>query len=184
MIESCYWREELRAEIRWLRANQKFTRRSEKKVVLFERKLMLVAFQVRTLLDRPKVNDAVRAVKFQASEYPKIGKKPYTYIGSGWPDEHFDLNKPKDVLLSTWDVCNQLIHYYWMSTSSEAGRFTSVLVFSDYKRHTCAYEFDVGRLLSLFSAFGDERSAVHGSSFEWNEKKQDHVMVKARGPIS
>jgi hypothetical protein len=34
----------------------------------------------------------------------------------------------------------------------------------------------------LFSAFGDESSAVHGCRFVWNEKKQDYVMEDARGP--
>ncbi len=185
MIESGYWREELRAEIRWLRAKQKFNRWSEKRVVLFERKLMLVAFQIRTLLERPKVKDQFRAVKLHASEYPKIGNKPITLVGPGWPDDHFDLSNPKEVKLSVCDVCNQLIHYYWMTTAREGGRFTSVLVFSDYKRQNCAYEFEVSKLLNLFSAFGDERSAVHGwLSFVWNEKKQDYVIQEARGPSS
>jgi hypothetical protein len=49
VIESRYWREELKADIRWLRAKQKIKRWSEKQLVLYERKLMLVAFQIRTL---------------------------------------------------------------------------------------------------------------------------------------
>lgn len=180
MIESGYWREELRAEIRWLRAKQMFNRWSEKRVVLFERKLMLVAFQVRTLLDRPKSNDQARAVTFHASEYPKIGNKPFTIVGPGWPDDHFDLKNPGKVQLSVRDVCNQLIHYYWMTTAREGGRFTSVLVFSNYKRHICAYEFEVSKLLYLFSAFGDEHSAVHDCSFVWNKKMQDYVVKKRK----
>ncbi len=179
MIESSYWREELRTDIRWLRAKQRFKRWSEKHLVLYERKLMLVAFQIRALLERPKVNDRVRALKLQAVKYPKVGDKPFTVVGSGWPDERFDLSSPEDVQLSILDVCNQLIHYYWLSTASERSRFTSILVFSDYKRHTCAYEFELSSLIELFSAFGDEGSAVHGCRFLWNEKKRDYVMVDA-----
>ena len=184
MIESSYWREELRADIRWLRAKQKFKRWSEKQLVLYERKLMLVAFQLRTLLERPKVNDQVKALKLRAVKYPKNSGKPFTVVGPGWPDDHFDLTSPKEVQLSVWDVCNQLIHYYWMSTASEKGRFTSLLVFSDYKRHTCAYGFEVSSLIDLFSAFGAEDSAVSGCRFVWNEKKQDYRMEDARGPSS
>lgn len=183
MIESCYWREELKADIRWLRAKQRYKRWSEKQLVLFERKLMLVAFQIRTLLERPKVNDSVRALKLQAVSYPKVGDKPFTVVGPDWPDDHFDLSSPEAVQLAVWDVCNQLIHYYWMSTASEhRGKFTSVLVFSDYKRHTCAYEFEVSSLIDLFSVFSGEGSAVHGCRFVWNEKKQDYVMEDAPGP--
>ena len=182
MIESRFWRAELKSDIRWLRTKQRFKRWSEKQLVLFERKLMLVAFQVRTLLERPKVNDRVKGLKLQASTYPKVSDKPFV-VGLGWPEDHFDLESPKPVQLSIWDVCNQLIHYYWMSTFDEGkGRFTSVFVCSDYKRNTCLYEFEVSRLIDLFSAFSKEDSAVFGCDFVWNEKKQDYVMENARGP--
>lgn len=182
MIESRHWREELRADIRWLRAKQKYKRWSEKQLVLYERKLMLVAFQVRTLLEHPKVNDRAKSLKLQAVKYPKVCNKPFTVVGFGWPEDHFDLSSPEAVALPVWDVCNQLIHYYWMSTTSERSRFTSVFVFSDYKRHTCAYEFVVSGLIDLFSAFSDDGSAVHGCRFVWNEKKQDYVMEDAHEP--
>jgi hypothetical protein len=94
VIESEYWREELKADIRWLRVKQQFKRWTEKQVVLYERKLILVAFQVRTLLERPKVNDGTKTLKIQAVRYPKVGDKPFTLIRSGWPDDHFDLSSP------------------------------------------------------------------------------------------
>lgn len=144
---------------------------------------MLVAFQVRTLLDRRKVNDQVKALKIWAMEYPKIGDKPFTVVGAGWPDDHFDLSSPEAVELSVCYVCNQLIHYYWMSTCSKSGRFTSVFVFSDHKRLTCAYEFEVSRLVDLFSAFGEDASSVYSCRFAWNadDKKKDYVMAEGRG---
>jgi hypothetical protein len=182
VIESRYWREELKADIRWLRVKQRYKRLSEKQLVLYERKLMLVAFQIRTLLERPKVNDRVRELKLQVVRYPKIGDEPFTVVGPGWPDDHFDLSSPEEVDLSVWDVCNQLIHYYWMSTASEeTGRFTSILVFSDRKRQICAYEFKVSSLIDLFAAFSEEGSAVHKCRFVWNEKKRDYVMEDAGG---
>jgi hypothetical protein len=185
VIESRYWRGELKADIRWLRAKQRYKRWSEKQVVLYERRLMLVAFQVRSLLDRPKVNDKAKSLKLQAVSYPKVGGKPFTVIGPGWVDDHFDLSTPEQVQLSVWEVCNQFIHYYWMSTSSEErGKFTSVLVFSDYKRGTCAYEFQVAGLIDFFAAYSDEGSAVQGCRFVWNEKKRDYVMRCARGSDS
>lgn len=134
MIESRYWRNALRTDIAWLRTKQRYKRWSERQVVLYERKLMLVAFQVRTLLDRPKVNGRVRTMTLGALSYPKIGQKPFTVVGGGWLHEHFDVSSPTTVQLSVKDVCNQFIHYYWMSTASERQRFTSILVFSDFRR--------------------------------------------------
>jgi hypothetical protein len=182
VIESRYWREELKREVRELRTRQKFRHWSAKRVVLFERKLMLVAFQVRTLLDRPKVNDRVKALELQAVSYEKYSDEPLTLLRS-WPEEHFDLWSPQAVQLSVMDVCNQLIHHYWMSSDSrEKGTFTSVMLCSDYKRHTCMYDFNIYRLIELFSAFSDEDSTVRGCDFVWNDKKQDYVMQNARGP--
>jgi hypothetical protein len=183
LIESHYWRAELKADVRWLRAKRRFNRWTEKQVVLYERKLMHVAFEVRTLLEHARVNDKVRAARIPASEYPKVTDWPFTLLGRGWPEEHFDLESPKAVHMPAWDVCNQLIHHYWLSTFAVGVQeYTSVFVCSDYKRNTCMYEFEVSRLIGFFSAFGDDDSAVHGCDFVWDEKRQDYVMENARGP--
>lgn len=182
MIESRYWRAELRADLAWLRKHRTYGRWSEKQLVLFERKLMLVAFQIRSLLERPKVNDRARSSSMSVLRYKKIGTRPFTATGSGWPYERFDMENPESDVLSAPDVCNQLIHYYWMQTLSEGRAFTSMLVFSDYKRHKWAYEFGVEHLLSLFQVFGDESSCVVAAESLWDDKKQDFVVTKSWGP--
>lgn len=181
MIESYYWRAELRDDLIWLRRHRCYRRWSEKQLVLFERKLMLVAFQVRSLLERPKVSDRARSTGMPAMRYKKIGDRPFTATGSGWPHERFEMDKPEPVVLSALDVCNQLIHYYWMQTGSEGTAFASMLVFSDYMRHKWAYEIRVEDLLRLFRVFSDDSSAIVGMESEWNEKKQDYVVKKAWG---
>jgi hypothetical protein len=180
MIESTYWRQELRAELAWLKKHRQYRRWSEKQVVLYERRLMLVAFQTRSLLERPKVNDRARNTQMSVIRYKKIGLKPFTYVGSGFPEDRFDLANPESSGLGALDVCNQLIHYYWMQTWSEGTAFKGMLVFSDYMRHKWAYEFLVEDLLSLFSTFANDSSAVTEMSFHWNEKKQDYVARYAR----
>ncbi|KVN43882.1 hypothetical protein WJ64_28680 [Burkholderia ubonensis] len=92
------------------------------------------------------------------------------------------MSQPEPVVLSALEVCNQLIHYYWMETLSEGRAFASMLVFSDYKRHTWAYEIRIEDLLQLFSVFGDDSSAVVGTESKWDNKKQDYVVTKAWGP--
>ncbi|RLK55918.1 hypothetical protein BCL79_0290 [Stenotrophomonas rhizophila] len=180
MIESTYWRQELRAEVLWLKRHRKYRRWSEKQLVLYERRLMLVAFQVRSLLERSKVNDRARSVRLPAIRYKKIGIKPFTSLGAGFPEDRFDIANPETVDLSILDVCNQLIHYYWMQTWSEGTAFKGMLVFSDYMRHKWAYEFLIEDLIRIFSVVADESSAVTGISFEWNDKKQDYVTHYAR----
>jgi hypothetical protein len=182
MIESQYWRAELRDDLSWLRKHRTYTRWSEKQLVLFERKLMMVAFQIRSLLERPKVNDRARSTGMSVLRYKKVGDRPFTVTGSGWPIERFDMKRPEPANLSAIDVCNQLIHYYWMQTCSEEKAFASLLVFSDYMRHKWAYEFQVEDLLQFFCVFADDSSAIVGMESEWNEKKQDYVFRKSWGP--
>jgi hypothetical protein len=182
MIESRYWRAELRSELSWLKRQQSYRRWSEKQLVLYERKLMLVAFQVRSLLERPKVNDAARGTVVSVVRYKKVGTRPFTYTGSGWPEDRFDMNRPERVSLSAMDVCNQLIHYYWMQTWSEGKAFAGMLVFSDYMRHKWAYEFRIDDLLRLFQVFAQDSSVVISSESRWDEKKQDYVVIRATGP--
>lgn len=182
MIESSYWRAELRSDLKWLKSHRRYRRWSEKQQVLYERKIMLVAFQVRSLLERPKVNDIARMAKMPALSYKKIGDRPFTVVGAGWPHERFDMEHPQQATLTAVDVCNQIIHYYWMQTGSEGQTFASMLVFSDYGRHKAAYELKIANLLQLFDVFADESSAIIGAEFRWNGKKQDYVLAKAVGP--
>lgn len=181
MIESSYWRAELRTDLVWLRQHKTFRRWSEKQHVLFERRIMLVAFQVRSLLERPKINDRARTANMPVLRYRKVDSRPFTATGPGWPHERFDMENPVTDALSVLDVCNQLIHYYWMQTYTEGQAFESMLVFSDYKRHKCAYHLRIDDLLSLFRIFGDNSSAVVGAESTWDEKRQDYVQVRAWG---
>lgn len=180
MIESTYWRQELCAELAWLKKHRRYQRWSEKQLVLYERRLMLVAFQVRSLLERLKVNDRARNVRTVVTRYKKIGSKPFTFVGAGFPEDRFDIANPEPSELGILDVCNQLIHYYWMQTWSEGTAFKGMLVFSDFMRHKWAYEFLIEDLISLFSVFADHSSTVSELSLHWNEKKQDYVARYAR----
>lgn len=182
MIESRYWRSELRSDLAWLKRHQTYRRWSEKQAVLFERKLMLAAFQVRSLLERPKVNDFARNTKVPVLRHKKIGSRPFTVMGSGWPHERFDMANPEHSELAALDVCNQLIHYYWMQTYTEGRSFKGMLVFSDYARHKWAYDIQVDALLSLFGVFAEDASAVFGLESEWCDRRQDFRIVRALGP--
>lgn len=120
--------------------------------MLYERRLILVAFQVPSLLERLKLNDRARNPRMPVVRYKKMGsQQPFTYTGSGFSEDRFDLKNPGPSELSVVDVCNPLI--YWMQTWPEGG----------------AYGFCFENLLSLFSIFADDAPAVKGESFHWND---------------
>ncbi|MGN6026011.1 hypothetical protein ACP6NF_16590 [Alcaligenes faecalis] len=135
---------------------------------------MLAAFQVRSLLERQKVNDQARKESIQVVRFKKIGDRPFTVIGSGWPDESFAMDQPESAYLPVLDVCNQLIHHYWMQVFSEKKIFDAILVFSDYTRHKWAYQIRIEDIIQLFCVFCEDSSATTEAKFEWDEKKKDY----------
>jgi hypothetical protein len=166
MIESHFWRQELRADLTWLRRHQRFRRWSEKQQVLFERRLMIVAFQIRVLLERPKVSAKARNSQLKGRIYPKIGEDPVTLVNAVSLELHFDLDHPRPITLPIRELCNQLIHHYVMFALRGAGHFKVVAVFSDFKRNECLYEFDVGELLDLLQVFASDESASRGHTMQ------------------
>ena len=143
--------------------------------MLYERSLMLVAFQIRVLLERPKVDGKVRRSTIPAQFYRKVGKKPVTSLNASDFDEHFDVEHGIDIALPVRDVCNQLIHHYVLYALRGTGAFEAVIVFSDYKRHEGMYHIDILPLIELFALFAAESSHANHVRFTWNEKRQDYV---------
>ncbi len=182
MIESYYWRAELKSDLSWLRKKRKFQRWTEKQQVLYERKLMIVAFQVRSLLERPKVNDLARKTRLPVLRFKKMGVQPFTVTGTGWLEDRFDVEHPQEHSLSAVDVCNQLIHYYWMQTIAANKAFVLMNVFSDYRRHQWAYQIQIEELLEFFAFFSREQSSVTSLDTLWDEKKHDYVVIRSNGP--
>lgn len=121
----------------------------------------------------------IRLAELACRYYVKVGDRPFTATGAGWPEDRFDMEQPEPHTLSALDVCNQLIHYYWMQTITEGKAFASMLVFSDYQRRKWAYQIRIEDLLKLFGVFSEESSAITSLAFKWNDKKQDYILVKA-----
>jgi hypothetical protein len=175
MIESRFWRAELRGDIAWLRRHRRFKRWSEKQQVLFERRLMLAAFQIRALLDRPKVDGKIRRSAIPAQFYRRVGTQPVTLLNAIAFDEHYDTDNGTSITLPVRDVCNQLIHHYVLfAVGRGGGAFEILLVFSDYKRHIGMYQLDVSEVIELFALFASDASHANHVRMKWNEKIQDY----------
>lgn len=140
---------------------------------------MLAAFQIRVLLERPKVSARARRTTVSTRVYPKVGSKPVTVLNSVALDEHFDLANPEIVELPIRDLCNQLVHHYVLfALRGEQTRFEVVMVFSDYKRNVCLYELAVPDVLKAFAVFASEESAPYNDPeirFRWDDRRQDYV---------
>ena len=184
MIETLYWHPELRKDIHWLKEKQYYKRWSEKQMVLYERKIMLVAFQIRSLLERPKVTKEYALKRLEVIKYDKVGSASLTRLDYEY-SEIFDIENPTVESLSAPQLCNQIIHYYLMfAQSNESKQFTNLLVVSDYKRNQCLFDVNISQLLEFFSHFAKDRSRfgygkdVNAVQYVWNEKKSDYELVE------
>ena len=130
MIESRFWRQALRTDLTWLRLKRRFKRWTEEQQVLYERRLMLVGFQVRSLLERPKVSWEYATQRLSVTRFEKLGTRPFTKLDLLDIERHFDLEHPTEELLTAPQVCNQLIHYYIMFAGGGPRGFRTLLVAS------------------------------------------------------
>ena len=181
MIESRYWRDALRRDISWLRRKRHYLRWTEKQMVLYERKLMMVAFQIRSLLERPKVARTIATKSFYVIRYDRQGSTPVTKLTMDL-ERCFDLASPQRTSLLAPHLCNQLIHHYVMFVQSgRVGQFTTLLVASDYKRNECLFEMDVSKIIDFFALFSADKSALANSGdtvrYVWDEKSQDYDLI-------
>jgi hypothetical protein len=174
MIESYYWRQALAEDLKWLKAKRTFKRWSEKQMVLFERRILLVAFQVRTLLEQKRVGAGGQAACLPCVKFPKVGSKPVTRLNRTGLEEHFALLRPEATELEVWDLCNQLIHQYVLFAASEPGAFAILLVFSDFKKNDCLYRIAIPELLEFFSQYAKDQSGARGQTLTWNPQKSDY----------
>jgi len=146
---------------------------------------MLVAFQIRSLLDRPKVATKVAKMKIQVKRYERAGDKHLTRMNM---DVYKILNmeKPISQKLSAPQICNQLIHYYLMIARSDEPRmFTTLWVVSDYKHKECLFEIDIPELIDYFANFSKSLSSLaetgESVSLKWSEKIGDYVYASTSG---
>lgn len=146
-------------------------------MVLYERQLILTAFQVRVLVEQHKVRKTIADRELACMWCAKTGSDPVTRINAHRLDRHFALDYPKEVKLRAWDLANQFIHHYEMYAASEGPRFSMVVIFSDRMKNKGVYLISIPELLDFFDAFAGDESAVSERKMTWNPKKEDFDVV-------
>lgn len=180
MMESRYWRAELKRDLKELDELREFLRWSEKKQVLFERKIMMIAFQIRSLLDRPKVakkisDSCIDLVFFPATESTPLDKA----FGDIYAMYDWDDGNPMSMPVKQF--CNQIIHYQFMFARSDKPKiFTEIVFVSDYKVPKCIFKVNLDDVILLFNRFshdesGLDREGVH-SRMTWDESKKKYIV--------
>lgn len=179
MIESRYWRRELAKDIAELRKLREYVRWSEKRQVLFERKVMLIAFQIRSLLERPKVSKEVAGSSIVAVRHQAIESMPLDRA-MGDIFSMYDWDAAQNKEMSVVHLCNQIIHYkYMFAQSGSAPQFDALVLVSDYKMREAIFKVPVDELILLFAKFIRDDSGLDREGFvhrlNWNKEKGEYV---------
>jgi hypothetical protein len=180
-IESSYWRDEMRRDIAWLRKHRTFGRWSEKQMVLYERRLILVAAQIRVLMDQFRVSPELARASVECIIYPKLeGARPTTRRNSASLEKLFDLDSPESGSLGIRDLSNQLLHHYEIFAVGRPKVFSHLLVFSDFKRNACLYEIEIPKLLDFLAQYAHPEAGWYEAiAWVWNDDREDYDVIEA-----
>ncbi|WP_417246480.1 hypothetical protein [Celeribacter sp.] len=108
VIESHYWREDLKRYARSLAPKKKPPRWSERLVVNFEKDVTIALFMVRRLVEAGKFSSKMRDHRVNLLRY-RFNGRPHSLIYKDI-DELYDLSTEEAVVKDVGFLCNQFIH--------------------------------------------------------------------------
>jgi len=174
MIESVYWKEDLLEHARRLKPIAKPPRWSERRVVKFEKELIISFFCVRKLIETDKVSNKSRPYRAHVFCYAPKGKK-ITKINQWDIDDIYDLQNEKAVQKSILFLTNQLIHSCTLYAYREPDRnWGGVYACSDFERDKTIYRIPVQEIIKILKLVGtDYPSSV---AMTWADEAGDYVV--------
>ena len=172
MIESCYWKEELKRISTLLRPVVKPSRWTERSHCIVERDIMIGFFIVRRLVELTKVSHKVRDFRMEVYSAPNRGKR-VTLLNRGDVDELYDITNERKQMKKPLYLSNQFIHAYTSFVArDEARNWDSMFVVSDFDRNDCIWRVPISMIRALFDLAA--RDYVYSASFTYNAEKQDY----------
>jgi hypothetical protein len=172
MIESCYWKEELKRVASLLRPVAKPCRWTERRHCVVERDIMIGFFIVRRLIELTKVSQKVRDFRMDVYSAPNRGKR-VTLLNRGDVDELYDIANERKETKKPLYLSNQFIHAYTSFVARDDTRnCESMFVVSDFNRNDCIWRVPISAIRALFDLAAQDY--VYSASFTYNADKGDY----------
>jgi hypothetical protein len=150
MIESCYWKEELRRIAATIRRVAKPPRWTERALCVVERDLMVGLFLLRRLIELNRVSSATKNMRLRIFSHKARGKLVTQMNGHRiW--ELYDMENEIAETKKPLYVSNQFIHTYTSIISRDESRnWSDVYIVSDFDRNDCIWRVPISLIESLF----------------------------------
>jgi len=172
MIESCYWKEELKRIAQTISPSKKPARWSERAHCVVERDLMLDFFMVRRLIELHKVSSATRDCTMRVFSCPARGKLVHR-MNHHCLDEVYNLEKERRETKKPFYLSNQFVHAYTSFVARDETRnWSDVYVVSDFDRNACIWRIPVSEVLRLFAVASEDYP--HSVEMKFDPKKRDY----------
>ncbi len=172
MIESCFWKEELRRIAATVRRVSKPPRWSERVHCIVERDLMIGFFLLRRLIDLNKVSSAIKNRQLRIFSYTAKGK-PVTWINGHRIWELYDMENEVAETKKPLYVSNQFIHAYTSFVARDETRnWSDVILVSDFDRNDCIWRVPIPEIESLFRSASEDYPHTVKATF--NPKTGDY----------
>lgn len=148
VIESHYWREDLKRYAKLFEPVKKPPRFSERLIVNFEKDVTVSLFMVRHLAEAGRFSSAMEKHSVQLYRCRFVGK-PHHIIYQDI-SELYSLDVEEDVSKGVPFVCNQFIHArYTFATRDHERNWDSIYVSSDYDKKKYIYRVPVAEIIRV-----------------------------------
>jgi len=172
MIESVFWKAELRNQARTIETRQRCCRWSEKQVVMLEREIMIAFLCIRSLIERHKLHHSIAERPLLVRAFPIKKGRQVHLLNRGDLAELY-LRRSVKVKITLGFLCNQVIHSYVIFAQRDTAqkKFTTLLVCSDFERNRRLFYLKIADILLIIRAVAS--SALANFSYEYDEKLKD-----------
>jgi len=171
MIDSLYWKEEIRKIAKKLKRVQNPKRWSERSLGSIERDIMIGFFLLRRIIELHKVSSMIRDFEMDIFACPRK-ETPVNYLNRGDIFDLYDFDNEKKETKKPLYISNQFIHAYSSFVDRDNTRnWDNVYVVSDYDRNDCIWRIPISTVRELFIMASQDYPAR--MEMVYDEKKQD-----------
>jgi hypothetical protein len=174
MIESSYWKEELKRMAKGLRPRNKPAPWTERAHCVLERELMVGFFMVRRLIELHKVSSKTREHIMEIFSYP-ARQKHVSLINHHDIEELYSLEKESREHKKPLYVSNQFIHAYTSFVLRDSTRnWSDVFIVSDFERNHCIWRVPIEEIRTLFLTAAEDYP--HSTNMVYDPNVGDYLV--------
>ncbi|GAB5517668.1 hypothetical protein [Rhodopirellula baltica] len=174
MIESLYWKEELKRIADTVRRVDAPPRWTERRHCTVERDLMIGFFMLRRLIELSKVSADISDRNLTIFSWKSLGIS-VNKMNCGALDELYDMDNEVRESKRPFYIANQFIHAYMSFPCRDDTRnWCDMLIVSDFDRNDCIWRIPIDEIRTLFyDAANDYPSSA---TFTFDTTKNDYVI--------